>query len=660
MFSNRCVKCVSILPALVLVAAAQSAQAQTVKLDEITVTANKRDQQLSRVDGAVSVQSAEQLERAEVKTVSDLEKVFPGLVIRQRGNRVYSNFTVRGMSSPDFYNPTVQVYVDGVPQSDAFLTQDLVNVERIEFLRGPQGTLYGRNAYGGVINIVTRQPRRNGVSGGATVTNRTQSGDLNATGAFDDRWFADIAVRGYGNRGQITDPTTGNKVDTSQTWNGKAQLRYAPVNGPFDAAFYVARDALRSREEIYVNDAQINQRLYPVGVPYPYLIRDVTSSALSWNYAFGPFKLTSISSFQDVNVDRELFGTRSPETTRSWSEEARIAYDAGGPLTGVAGLYYQDTEFARRQLTGLLRTNAVNTQATAVFGEFTYALTPRLALTAGVRGSFDEAQVSYRGAFNFDNAASFTSVQPKISLGYQVTDETRVYALVSRGYKPGGFNHAVSTPADSNPYLPESATNYELGARNAFWGGRFTLAVTGYHIDSKDKQIYVGVVPNMVIRNVGAASSTGVEVETTLRATEWLTLTGSFTYGVSRFDDYVDPFTKANFTGNRVPYAPDVTLHAGFRQVVPQSWWAGELALSGTVHYFGQTYFDEANSLGQPAYATIDAGIEAELRKGVVFKVFGTNLTDEIYRTYSYRAGPSVFSNIAQGRLVGVSLRSSF
>jgi pesticin/yersiniabactin receptor len=647
-----------VLPAIALTCS-PAAFAQTIGLGEINVTANKREQQLGSVDGAVSVQTAADLEQAEVKNVSDLEKVFPGLVIRQRGNRAYSNFTVRGMSSPDFYNPTVQVYVDGVPQSDAFLTQELVNVERVEFLRGPQGTLYGKNAYGGVINIITRKPRENSLATGGTVTNQTRYGHLYATGNFRDYLFTDIAVRGFGDSGQITDPTTDRKVDTAQNWSGRAQLRYAPLGGPFDATFYVAQETLDSREEIYVRDDQIKQRLYPVGVPCPDLGRDVTSSALLWNYAFGPFKFSSISSYQNVDLDRRLFGSHSPEATESWSQEARVTYDAGGRLTGIAGLYFQDTAFSRAQMTGLLRRNEVDTRSYALFGEFTYALLPRLFLTAGARASLDEAEIRYRGAFGFNNSDSFTGVQPKVSLGYQVTDESRVYALISRGYKAGGFNHAVATLADGNPYLPETAWNYEVGARNSFWNSRFLLSGAVYYIDSKDKQIYVGVIPNQVIRNVGEASSTGVELETTIKPTGLLTLNGSFTYGIARFDRYVDPFTGMDFSGNRVPYAPDVTLHAGFRQVIPQNWWV-ELAITGAVHYFSRTYFDEANILSQPAYATYDAGIEAELRRGIYFKVFGTNLSNEIYRTYTFRSGPFLFSNIGQGRLVGASLRGVF
>ncbi|MFD0388242.1 TonB-dependent receptor plug domain-containing protein [Tistrella bauzanensis] len=139
------------------------------RLDALTVTAGKRDQALGQIDSSVTVRTAEELAEAGVTRLDDLDRVFPGLVIRARGNRAYTGVTIRGVTSPDFYNPAVQVYVDGVPQDAAAFAQELVNVERVELLRGPQGTLYGRNAHGGVINVITRMPT-NRLKGHASVT----------------------------------------------------------------------------------------------------------------------------------------------------------------------------------------------------------------------------------------------------------------------------------------------------------------------------------------------------------------------------------------------------------------------------------------------------------------------------------------------------------
>ena len=130
----------------------------TLQLNAITVSANKRPETYGRVNASLTIRTAEELAAAGVTRVQDLEKVVPGLVIRMRGNRAYTSFSMRGASAPDFYNPAIQVYVDGIPQDPAYFTQALLDVERVEVLRGPQGTLYGKNAQGGIINVITRQP----------------------------------------------------------------------------------------------------------------------------------------------------------------------------------------------------------------------------------------------------------------------------------------------------------------------------------------------------------------------------------------------------------------------------------------------------------------------------------------------------------------------
>ena len=136
-------------------------EVSTSELETIVVTGTKRPQRLLEVDGAVSVRSADDLIGAGINDIADLEATFANLIVDVRGNRNYSNYSLRGISSGDFYNPAVQVYVDGVPQDVAFLSQPLLNVKQVEVLSGSQGTLYGRNAQGGIINI-TSNPIKNG------------------------------------------------------------------------------------------------------------------------------------------------------------------------------------------------------------------------------------------------------------------------------------------------------------------------------------------------------------------------------------------------------------------------------------------------------------------------------------------------------------------
>lgn len=660
----------------------------TIKLEEVTVTtANKRAQELERVDGAVSVRTGEQLREAGVTTVADLEQVFPGLVIRTRGNRVYANITARGMSSPDYYNPTVQIYVDGVPQQPSAFTQPLVDVERVEFLRGPQGTLYGRNAYGGVINIITRKSDIGRVSASLTAGTPQSSAEMVATlpvgpaGALAKSTFFDVAVKADHAFGTVNDLSTGDdNIDTSTDMVGRLALRYAPQGGNFDGTLAFSREHTQSHEELYLLDAQVGKRAYYSALqgPVPLLERNVTTLSATGNWRLGAVKLSSISSYQDVEMTRDIaagpgFLMSFPETDRAFSQELKAVYDAGGPVTGVAGLFYQHDAFTR-DADGYSpyygpSSNGVTTNSYASYGEVTWKMTDRVDLTGGLRLSYDESSIAftryggnYYGYYagSFRSSADFTGLTPKASLGYQASDTTRVYALISRGYKPGGFNHAVTYPDDMNPYDPETAWNYELGLRTATPDRKIELSAALYYISSNDKQIYVGPVGFQVIRNAGEAESYGVELEARWIATERLSFSATATYGRSVFTDFTDPTTGQSHDGNTLPYAPNATANLSVRYLFDQKLIDGTIALEGAAHYVSTTYFNETNSLSQPGYATYDAALEFAWVSGISLKVFAENIFNETYRTYSYASGANVFSNVDEGRLVGVTLRGSY
>lgn len=649
---------------------------EDVLLDAITVTVNKRPQALSSVEGAVSVATGEDLAQRDVRTVQDLEKVFPNLVIDSRGNRAYANFTVRGISSPDYYNPSVQIYVDGVPQPASAMTQELLNVERVEFLRGPQGTLYGRNAFAGVINIVTAKPRDTQARAFGTLSNHLYIAGASATAAVvPETVFFDVAIKGTYDNGQIDDIDTGE--DGINWWNsvdGRAAVRYAPEGGPFDSTVWISGEHLRSREEVYVLDQDAEAMEYRSSVlgPYNLLSRDVITGGINWNYRFGAFTLTNTTSYEGVDLDRTIFSSSTPESTRTFYEELRLVYDAGGPFTAVGGATYWNEQFARDTsgypgYYGSSR-NDITSRSAAVFGEGSYAITDRLDLTLGLRASYDWSSIDYSRPDIYGNGfgliidenANFSSLQPKASIGFQVSETARVYALVSEGYKPGGFNHTIASAQDGEAYDPETAWNVEVGGRASLFDGRMDVAGALYHIRSRDKQVYVGLLPYQVLRNVGDATSTGVELEATIYPVDGLQLTAGGSYGRSEFDSFVDPYSGVSYSDNRVPYAPDMTANLAARYVLPQSVVPADIAVTGAANYVSRTYFNEANTLSQPAVTTFDAGLELAFEQGPNLRFFVDNITDEVYRTSSFDYAGNTISTVDGGRLFGVSFDMTF
>lgn len=658
---------------------ARSEEAEPIRLDAIAVTANKRPQRLAEVDGAVSVRTAEDLEQARVTKVEDLERVFPGLTIRSRGNSAYANITVRGVSSPDFYNPAVQVYVDGAPQDQAYFTQELVGVERVELLRGPQGALYGRGAHGGVLNIVTRKPDdQPGVAVSGTLSNQARIAQVLASAPLaPGKLFGDVALQVRNRLGSLDDVSglMGSNVDDGAAWVGRARLRYAPVGGPLDVMVTAQRERLRSHEEFYVREANVHDRKVNIATDggLPVLDRVVNSFGLNGSYDFGGAVLSSVTSLQKRTLTRLIFGSDTPEDQRALSQEIRLSWGGEGTdlsrLSGVLGGYFQDADFTRRApgYPGYMgaSVNDVDARSYALFGETRYKITPTVDVAAGLRWSFEEASIDYRRAapagYAFSSDASFSNLSPKLSLGWQATPDHRFYALVSRGFKPGGFNHTVSSPADGVAYQSETSTNIELGWRGALAPGVLEGGFAVYWIKSSDKQIYVGPVGLQVLRNVGDAESKGIELD--LQATPFagLTVDVGAALGRSEFTDARDPLTGVSYDGKRVPYAPDVGVRLSARYIIPQTALPGALSVSGGGRYYSATWFDEANTLKQPAYVLLDASVNLDLDNGLSLSVFGDNLTDKVYRTSSYLFGAGdVRSTVGEGRVVGLTGRYRF
>ncbi len=651
-------------------------------LEAIVVTAGKQEEDIATYDGALSVRTGEELEQANVKNVYDLERVFPGLVIRTRGNQAYSNFTVRGMSSPDYYNPTVQIYVDGVPQLPSAFTQPLVDIERVEFLKGPQGTLYGRNAYGGVINIITKDPDSNSLTVEGTVSNRILSTNVAGTAVLvPDAVYFDGALFAEKDLGEIDDITTGwQDIDKSTDFYGRARLRYAPTGGNFDASISFSREKLHSREELYLLDDDVERQIYqqPLLAPYPLLERETTTASAQWNWRVENFTISSVTSYQYVDMQRDITSSGLllgfPETDEAITQELRATFDNGGPITGVAGLFYQHDVFTREDADGFPgyygpSTNKVETDTFAGFGEATWQVNDKLAITAGGRISYDSSSIDFDRpdiysngfGFAFTNETDFTDFAPKLSFGYQVNDDTHLYALVSKGYKPGGFNHAISSMADAEPYDPEEAWNFEIGGRGSYLDGDLDLSFALYHIISSDKQIYVGPLGQQVIQNAGEATSTGLELDAAWRVTNGLQLTGALNIGRSVFTDYTDPVTGVNYDGNYIPYAPSVTGKVGARYWLDQSVFDADIVFYGDVNFVSEVYFNEANSLDQPGYATLDLGVDIDAANGLSMRLFVDNVTNEIYRTSSFDfGGGDIRSTISEGRLFGLTVRKSF
>ncbi|ARC94172.1 TonB-dependent receptor [Vibrio coralliilyticus] len=617
------------------------------------IEATKQDIPLERVDNSVLIKTGEELEKAGIHEVKDLEKAFPGLMIQTRGNRTYANTTIRGVSSPDYYSPTVSIYVDGVLQDSAFLTQQLMNVEQVELLRGPQGTLYGGNAQGGIINIITKKATDETVaSAGVSYSNLSRQIDGSAAVAISETTYADFAIRSLKDEGNIRHiPSNTDDANETEDFSGTARFHYLPEQSPLSLTFSVSSAHLDSHEEWYLTQEEYNNKATSQNIPE--LKRVVNSYALNVGYDLGTTQLTSITAYQNRNVDREYIGGKWVEDQNTFSQEVRANTQFSDELSTLVGGYYENRSFDVN--TGAQ--NDIKTDTYALFGQANYALTDSVDLTGGLRASRFSSESDFGGnsAWMIDSYQSDKSenvVSPKAAIGWQVDEDSRIFASLTSGYRPGGFSPVPRSSGDKNGYDAEKSLNGELGWRTILLDHTLHLSGALYWIDTNDIQLYTGNPGSQVLRNMGDAQSKGIELDLAYYPTDDLTLTLGATFGQSTFESGND-----DIEGKTLPYAPDTTAVAGIEYYLPQTWVDGDISIMTNARYTSKIYFDENNTVAQDGYTLVDLAIQYAMNDNLSFRLFSNNLTDKEYATYAYTQNNTRYSNYGTEREVGVNMK---
>jgi len=590
--------------------ASDDAQKQKAS-EEIVVTARKREENVQEVPIAVSVVTADKLEEAAEADISELQTQVPNLSIYQGRNQSTTlTAFMRGIGQADplwGVDPGVGLYVDDVyiarPQG-ALL--DVYDVARIEVLRGPQGTLYGKNTIGGAIKYVSR-PLEDKYSGNISYSPGTQSNhDFRASiagalmpGKLRGKFaFASLQHEGYG-----TNTLTGRDVSNRNTLAGHAALEWLvsdKTNIQFNA------DATKDKAEPKGYQRLAANPLCPAfGVTCP-----ANSSRFDTQSGLAPLngttasgtsvvvssKLNSAWNFKSIsayrksdsknNIDFDTTPARITDVIATYydkqlSQEFQFIYDHGTKLNGVLGAYYFDGEAG-----GLVKNIFLNrifgttdgktlTKSFAVFGDGSYAIDSKWTLNGGLRLTSEKKNgIAFNAGYtndtftvvnaitaNYDKSKTFSSIAPKIGLDYKVSDKIMAYGSLSRGFKSGGFNvRAQSTvfPKSADPFNDETLDVGEIGLKSTLADGQLTLNTAVFDGKYKDIQVSTftaydsngdGVEDAFFgnFLNAGNASMKGAEVEfdATPHNVSWFATSGYISY----LDLKPDGFLDANHDG---------------------------------------------------------------------------------------------------------------
>ncbi len=671
------------------------AQEESSALEEVIVTAQKREQDLQVVPIAITVIDAETLRFNNLSSLEEIAERTPNFVMTSV-NPAEPNFYIRGIGTEGLNSnaagdASVVMFVDGVYVGRAGgSNMDMYDLARIEILRGPQGTLFGKNAVGGLIHLVSARPTEE-----FDARMQATVGNLNrldfrgmASGPISDSVSGKIAFSSRTRDGFVLNETTGTETHNENVQSVRGALLFKPNE---DVDILISADLTQQDEKGKPRTNLCNVPTYAgprcIGInPDPLIVNAVTdghldrdvwgiSAQIDWQTGIG--MLTSITAYREAEIDFEdaFFSNpvsstqiesinRNVEESDQFTQELRLASTAvDNRLNWVVGLYYLKENVKRDEmldqrfgaLAPFLAGQAswpqdVTTESIALFAQLDFAITEKLTLTVGGRQTSEEKDVLLGARlisggspppWNQDYLVSakedWSEFTPKIVLDYTVNDDLMFYGSASKGFKSGGFQGTASTPESAEtPYDPETAWAYELGGKSEWLENRLRINVALFQIDHKDLQISE-LIPAccIVIGNAADAETKGVEIEFVLAPAPGLEFTGSYSYLKAEFTDFAEGATADN-TGNTLPRSPKNSWYLGG----DYSWSMGN-AGSARLHvdwsYQDDIFFEASNTPNevQEAYymwnarlAFRDPGDNWELT------FWGKNLGNELIKTH--------------------------
>lgn len=643
---------------------------------DIVVTAQRREQSLLQVPLAISALGGETLQNKGISNSASLATAVPNLQVSSPYGNTQPNFSLRGISVANEYNSNqaspVGVYIDDVYiAARTSHGMGLFDLERVEVLRGPQGTLFGRNTTGGAINFITRTPKLSGENGYAEAgygnfdTFKAQ-GALEAT-MVEDQLGIRVAANYEKGDGQIRNVAAGgrdaNSIDTLQ---GRLALRIKPGNGPLDIKIraYAGRDrGTQAGIHGLTGPDTPGQGFFDVNEN-----RIGESRTDAWGVAANvalelspEMTLTSITSYDGGKQDLQQAADGSPldvldinwrSNFRQFSEEVRLNYE-GDRLKLVGGGFYgwdrtiTDNRFnigsaiAPGVNGGFFQHYRQSRRSYAAFLQGDYDLTDQLVLTLGARYTWDKAKYrdgfaylfagdvggpdlplastvpcagvagtcAYDPAERYEIDGSNKALTGRAALSYTFDSGTLVYASYSRGYRSGAFNGGGYTSSVGITYIdPERVNAYEIGVKGRFLDNKLTLSGAGFYYDYSNQQVQ-DTRPGPVSFLVNAPKSQvyGGEVEATFRAFPGFVINASGGYLHASYKELT--LQGTDLSGNALPFAPRWTATAGFDWTIFDTG-ADSVTFSPTVNYFSRQFFSPFNDTDAAGTGQVNAELQ--------------------------------------------------
>jgi len=667
------------------------------QLDEVIVTAEKKEENVQTIPSSISALNAKSINDYRLWNSKDITAIVPNLYSANPGDG--RNVTsIRGITSSS-YDPAVTTYIDGVNQFtlDTYIPQ-LFDVERIEVLRGPQGTLYGRNAMGGVINIITKQPTNR--TNGFLEISAGNYGEQRYTGAvrtpiIKDKLFFGASLLYEGLNGYYTNEYDDSKFDKQHSFGGNYYLKYL-ANDKWSVTLNAKHLANRNygsftlapnADAALADPFKVNQNAVAK------LVDNTFNTSLTANYAGQSFNFSSQTSYQsnyryyatpidgdfspadaitiinnygnkwnNIKVVTEEFRFTSPASSAS-----RLKWTAGSYLFYQNVPNKQATHFGKdAALVGspdsnyaIINTAKAKSSGIALYAQSDYALTKKWDVILGIRYDYQYSKEKVLGEYQPDVSpvpvfetqpdtsanVSYSAFSPKLSVAYHSTSNVNLFASYSRGYRTGGLTQLGADPSQPPlfAYKPEYSNNFELGLKNTFVENRARANISFFYTTITDAQVPTLVLPAAitVTKNAGSLTSKGVDAEFAATVLKGLEATYNFGYTDAKYTKLklAQNGSETDLSGNRQIFTPDITSLLALQyniSLIPSK--QLQVIIRGEWMYLGTQYFDLANTIRQSPYSLLNTRLGLKTKHAELY-FWERNIANVKYIAYGYDFG---------------------
>lgn len=658
-----------------------------IQLGEIHINASKDNLKINEIPASVSLINSGMIENNEIHSLAGISAITPNFYMPDYGSKLTSPVYIRGIGSR-IGAPSIGLYVDNVAYFEkASFDFDFFDVSRIEVLRGPQGTLFGRNTMGGVISIFTLSPfdyqgLKLKFSAGTYGEYRVNAGYY---GKIREKIGYSISANYNHNDGFFNNSYTSEKVDIMDSYGIRGKLiwkvsdRFSAENtisfenskqGGYPYALY--NDSLRAAEEINYNQ-------------YSSYDRKLISDALSLKYKARKFEIIATTAYQYLDDYQEIDQDFTPDSLyfvaqkqkqQMISQEVIVRSNQDQRYVWLFGTYGFLQSFDKNVDVDVYGMNMKlfkkynNSNAGYAFfhqSVMNDLLVENLSLTAGIRVDFEENTLNYiydterndvlkNVADTVYPTLSYSAVSPKIALNY-LHRRSNYYITLTRGFKTGGFNSTFERPEDLT-FGPEYSWNYEAGIKTPLFKTSAYLTFAAFFIDWENQQIYQTVPSGRgsMLKNAGRSSSLGFEL--TLKTKSFAGFEPMLSYGYTHatFQEYVqDSLTE--YSGNFIPYVPRQTASV---QVIKtfnlnEKLWLDRILLHLNYQGAGKIYWNEENSHEQAYYGLFSAKVSF-VHNLMKMEIWGKNLLNNEYEAFYFEALNNKYVQSGKPMQLGVSI----